>query len=112
MKTGMNWFILIYIDKSTHTEYKIEFPYLYNNFSHYIHITWWHVYIKTEAPQLSAFYFHSLIKPLSPKCSVKSQEPLPDDEDEFELQAFVDPFLKDTSLYTDSTVSDIAMFWK
>ena len=38
-------------------------------------------------------------------------EPLPDDDEEFELPEFVEPFLKDTPLYTDNTANGIALMW-
>lgn len=41
----------------------------------------------------------------------QSQEPLPDDDEEFELPEFVEPFLKDTPLYTDNTANGIALLW-
>lgn len=42
---------------------------------------------------------------------LQSQEPLPDDDEEFELPEFVEPFLKDTPLYTDNTANGIALLW-
>jgi len=69
------------------------------------------VFIKTEDPDLPAFYFDPLINPISHRHSVKSQEPLPDDDEEFELPEFVEPFLKDTPLYTDNTANGIALLW-
>jgi len=41
----------------------------------------------------------------------QSQEPLPEDEEEFELPDYVEPFLKDTPLYTDHTANGIALLW-
>ena len=38
-------------------------------------------------------------------------EPLPDDDEEFELPEFVEPFLKDTPLYTENTANGIALMW-
>ena len=38
-------------------------------------------------------------------------EPLPEDDEEFELPEFVQPFLKDTPLYTDNTANGIALLW-
>ncbi|NWX77301.1 PRP8 factor, partial [Alca torda] len=105
----------IIIRQPIRTEYKIAFPYLYNNLPHHVHLTWYHtpnvVFIKTEDPDLPAFYFDPLINPISHRHSVKSQEPLPDDDEEFELPEFVEPFLKDTPLYTDNTANGIALLW-
>ena len=38
-------------------------------------------------------------------------EPLPDDDEEFELPDFVQPFMTDTPLYTDNTANGIALLW-
>ena len=69
------------------------------------------VFIKTEDPDLPAFYFDPLINPISHRHAVKGTEPLPDDDEEFELPEFVEPFLKDTPLYTDNTANGIALMW-
>ncbi|KAK6296770.1 hypothetical protein J4Q44_G00329120 [Coregonus suidteri] len=105
----------IIIRQPIRTEYKIAFPYLYNNLPHHVHLTWYHtpnvVFIKTEDPDLPAFYFDPLINPISHRHSVKSQEPLPEDDEEFELPEYVEPFLKETPLYTDNTANGIALLW-
>ena len=44
-------------------------------------------------------------------CPPQSQEPLPDDDEEFELPEYVEPFLKETPLYTDHTANGIALLW-
>lgn len=57
---------------------------------------------------------HSLFPPqllshiLTP---LQSQEPLPEDDEEFELPEYVEPFLKETPLYTDNTANGIALLW-
>lgn len=43
--------------------------------------------------------------------STQSQEPLPEDDEEFELPEYVEPFLKETPLYTDNTANGIALLW-
>lgn len=69
------------------------------------------VYIKTEDPDLPAFYFDPLINPISHRHSVKSQsDPLPEEED-FVLPEEVSPFLQETALYTDNTANGIALLW-
>ena len=42
---------------------------------------------------------------------LQGTEPLPDDEEEFELPEEVEPFLKETPLYTDNTANGIALLW-
>ena len=36
---------------------------------------------------------------------------LPDDDEEFELPEYCEPFLKDTPLYTDNTANGISLLW-
>lgn len=59
----------IIIRQPVRTEYRIAFPYLYNSLPLYVHLSWYHtpsvVYIKTEDPDLPAFYFDPLINPIS-----------------------------------------------
>lgn len=69
------------------------------------------VYIKTEDPDLPAFYFDPLINPIAHRHGVKSVDPLPDDDEEFILPDDVQPFLQDTPLYTDNTANGIALLW-
>jgi pre-mRNA-processing factor 8 len=65
----------IIIRQPVRTEYRIAFPYLYNNMPHFVHMPWYHtpnvVYIKTEDPDLPAFYFDPLINPISHRNAVK-----------------------------------------
>lgn len=81
-----------------------------NFFSHFRYHTPNVVYIKTEDPDLPAFYFDPLINPISHRHSVKSLDPLPDEE-EFLLPEEVSPFLQETALYTDNTANGIALLW-
>jgi pre-mRNA-processing factor 8 len=59
------------------TEYRIAFPFLYNNLINVLPVTvsWYHtpsvVYIRTEDEDLPAFYFDPLINPISHKNSEK-----------------------------------------
>lgn len=69
------------------------------------------VYIKTEDPDLPAFYFDPLINPISHRHAVKSLEPLPDDDEEFILPEHIQPFLQETPLYTDNTANGISLLW-
>jgi len=65
----------IIIRQPVRTEYRIAFPFLYNNMPHFVHLPWYHtpnvVYIKTEDPDLPAFYFDPLINPISHRNAVK-----------------------------------------
>ncbi|XP_038114619.1 pre-mRNA-processing-splicing factor 8 [Culex quinquefasciatus] len=105
----------IIIRQPIRTEYRIAFPYLYNNMPHFVHLSWYHmpnvVFIKTEDPDLPAFYFDPLINPIAHRHAVKSAEPLPEDDEEFTLPEEVQPFLQDTPLYTDNTANGISLLW-
>lgn len=50
------------------TEYKVAFPYLYNNRPRKVRLSVYHeplsMYIKTEDPDLPAFYYDPLVHPL------------------------------------------------
>ncbi len=64
----------IIIRQPVRTEYRIAFPYLYNNLPHQVQLSWYHtpnvVFIKTEDPDLPAFYFDPLINPISHRHAV------------------------------------------
>ena len=53
------------------TEYRIAFPFMYNNLINKlpVQVSWYHtpsvVFIKTEDPDLPAFYFDPLINPIT-----------------------------------------------
>ena len=55
----------IIIRQPVRTEYRIAFPYLYNSYPFKVYLSWYHipnvVFIKTEDPDLPAFYFDPLI---------------------------------------------------
>ncbi|PVD32879.1 hypothetical protein C0Q70_08326 [Pomacea canaliculata] len=82
----------IIIRQPVRTEYRIAFPYLYNNMPFQVHLPWYHtpnvVFIKTEDPDLPAFYFDPLINPISHRTAVKSSDPIIDDDEDFELPEY------------------------
>ena len=41
----------------------------------------------------------------------QTQEPEPEEDEEFVLPEYVEPFLKDSPLYTDNTADGIALLW-
>ena len=71
------------------------------------------MFIKTEDPDLPAFYFDPLINPIAHRHAVQSSKGdfLPDDEEEFELSEAVQPFLLACPLYTDNTANGISLLW-
>ncbi len=94
----------IIIRQPIRTEYRIAFPYLYNNLPHFVHLSWYHtpnvVFIKTEDPDLPAFYFDPLINPISHRHAVSAQQQQQanegeiDDDEEFALPEDILPFLQ------------------
>lgn len=102
------------------TEYKIAFPYLYNNRPRKVALSTYHTpmvtYIKAEDPDLPAFYFDPLIHPIPfYKTDRKQQKDVAGEEDEeedgFALPEGVEPLLGETPLYTDTTTAGIALLW-
>lgn len=70
------------------------------------------VFIKTEDPDLPAFYFDPLINPISHRHSIKTSEAvMEDDLEAFELPEYVQPLLQENPLYTDNTANGIALLW-
>ena len=113
----------IIIRSPIRTEYRIAFPHLYNARPRSVHLSWYHhpqlAYIKTEDPELPAFYFDPVVNPISAfrterKDKGKSAGGVAvfDDEDEeedFELPPEMAPILDDTPLYTENTANGIAL---
>jgi len=87
----------IIIRHQIRTEYKIAFPYLYNNRPREVHIAHYHypcsVYIKTDDPDLPAYYFDPLINPISSwrteKARSEDEEFDWDEDDEFKYVIFL-----------------------
>ncbi|KAA0058746.1 hypothetical protein IC582_002441 [Cucumis melo] len=99
------------------TEYRIAFPHLYNNRPRKVKLGLYHtpmvMYIKTEDPDLPAFYYDPLIHPITSTNKDRRDKRAYDDEDDddFELPEGVEPFLKDTQLYTDTTAAGISLLF-
>ncbi|EGT53300.1 hypothetical protein CAEBREN_31265 [Caenorhabditis brenneri] len=113
------------------TEYRIAFPFMYNNLisSLPVQVSWYHtpsvVFIKTEDPDLPAFYYDPLINPivLSNLKAVRrknmskhftfTEETLPEgeEEDEWTLPEDVRPIFEDVPLYSDNTANGLALLW-
>ncbi|CAN6573229.1 pre-mRNA-processing-splicing factor 8A [Malus sylvestris] len=99
------------------TEYRIAFPHLYNNRPRKVKLCVYHtpmvMYIKAEDPDLPAFYYDPLIHPI-PSTNKERREKKTSDEEEddiFTLPDAVEPFLKDTQLYTDTTAAGISLLF-
>ncbi|OWM69620.1 pre-mRNA-processing-splicing factor 8A [Punica granatum] len=104
------------------TEYRIAFPHLYNNRPRKVKLCIYHtpmiMYIKAEDPDLPAFYYDPLIHPITSinkerrvkKGNADDKED-EEDEDDFELPEGVEPLLKDTQLYTDTTAAGISLLF-
>lgn len=105
------------------TEYRVAFPYLYNSLPRSVKLSWYShpqvVYVRSEDPNLPAFYFDPVINPISSRSvapqniTVSHEDQIfgSNDEDEFELPGEVEPFLADEELYTSETASAISLWW-
>ncbi|KAF7291692.1 Pre-mrna-processing-splicing factor 8 [Mycena chlorophos] len=116
----------VIIRQQIRTEYKVAFPHLYNSLPRSVRISPYHspksVYIRTDDPDLPAFYFDPLINPVSLRGHVPKNGPLVShedsifgpngaDDDEFELPEDVEPFLQEKDLENDLTADAIALWW-
>ncbi|CAG0915719.1 unnamed protein product [Notodromas monacha] len=105
----------IIIRQPVRTEYRIAFPYLYNSMPKFVHLSWYHtpnvVYIKTEDPDLPAFYFDPLINPIAHRHAVKSYEPVVEDDEDFEVPEYCQPYMQEFPLYSDNTANGISLLW-
>ena len=109
------------IRSAIRTEYKVAFPYLYNNRPRRVDLATYHspmvMYIKTEDPDLPAYYFDPLIHPIAfykSNSSEKKKEEEEEDwseDDDFALPEEVEPLLKDYDLYTENTTNGIALLF-
>jgi pre-mRNA-processing factor 8 len=111
------------IRSAIRTEYKVAFPYLYNNRPRRVDLATYHspmvMYIKTEDPDLPAYYFDPLIHPIAFYKSSSSEKKKEEDDDEedwsedddFALPEEVEPLLKDYDLYTENTTNGIALLF-
>lgn len=96
----------IIIRQPVRTEYRIAFPYLYNSYPFKVYLSWYHipnvVFIKTEDPDLPAFYFDPLINPIANRHTSSSKQAaqnqivdeLIDEDEEFTLPSCIEPILK------------------
>ena len=80
------------------------------------------VYIRTDDPDLPAFYFDPLINPISLRGHLAKNAPLVSHEDnifgpneadnnDFRLPLDIQPFLSDKDLENDLTADGIALWW-
>jgi len=101
------------------TEYRIAFPHLYNNRPRKVKLGVYHtpmvMYIKSEDPDLPAFYFDPLIHPIAFYKTDKRGERKgfqeEEDEDDFALPEGVEPLLQSVPQYTDTTAAGIALLF-
>ncbi|KAK6912228.1 Pre-mRNA-processing-splicing factor 8, U6-snRNA-binding [Dillenia turbinata] len=99
------------------TEYRIAFPHLYNNRPRKVKPGIYHtpmvMYIKTEDPDLPAFYYDPLIHPITAVNKDRREKKLyeEEDDDDFSLPEGVEPLLDGLSLYTDTTAAGISLLF-
>ena len=107
----------VIIRQPIRTEYKLAFPYLYNSRPRDVRMPKYHhttcCYVKTEDPDLPAFYFDPVINPISAYASGGNKAPSAADEWDVDLPMPDDfaPILAETDLFTDLTASAIALYW-
>ena len=103
----------IIIRAAIRTEYRIAFPYLYNNLPRSVSLVYYHhviiVHVKAEDPDLPAFYYDPIINPITHRHGSKEEEV--EFDDDFEFPDFVEPFLSEAPLFTDNTANGISLLW-
>ncbi|KAL9642017.1 hypothetical protein ABK040_004070 [Willaertia magna] len=112
----------IIIRTKIRTEYKVAFPYLYNDRPRKVVLSTYRYpllcYVRPEDPDAEVFQFDKLINPISSyavnQSDVKSEvdEELGDMEDDlFVLPENVKPLLEEEPLYTPYTMQGIDLYW-
>eukprot|EP00917_Polyrhabdina_sp_WS-2016_P008736 GHVP01019511.1.p1 GENE.GHVP01019511.1~~GHVP01019511.1.p1 ORF type:complete len:2341 (+),score=339.36 GHVP01019511.1:584-7606(+) len=106
----------IIIRQQIRTEYKIAFPYLYNNRPRKVATAKYRAplsqLVKAEDPELPAFLFDSIVSPIPAYRTAKSVSTVLEEElHNFYLPYAVQPFLADTPIMTESSVNGIALYW-
>ncbi|KAG8802728.1 pre-mRNA-splicing factor 8 [Serendipita sp. 411] len=117
----------IIIRQQIRTEYKVAFPHLYNSLPRSVHLAPYHtpksVYIRTDDPDLPAFYFDPLINPISSRSFNPKNLPLVPHEDEVfgygveeeewgdKLGEEFSPFLEEEDLDGEHIADAIALWW-
>ena len=98
----------------------MAFPYLYNNRPRKVRLSTYHhpltMYIKTEDPDLPAYYYDPLIHPIA---AYRTDKAKPEEEDEclggidddWTLPVGVEPLLASHPVYTSNTAAGIALLW-
>eukprot|EP01129_Flabellula_baltica_P001911 TRINITY_DN11807_c0_g1_i1.p1 TRINITY_DN11807_c0_g1~~TRINITY_DN11807_c0_g1_i1.p1 ORF type:complete len:2342 (+),score=510.21 TRINITY_DN11807_c0_g1_i1:47-7072(+) len=118
------------------TEYRIAFPYLYNDRPRSVHLDVYHYpvlqYVIPNDPNLPAFYFDPILNPITAHPWGKERERVLRQREEdhvdkvsefledemgiestmtFVLPNGIDPFLEEEELDTDNTADGIALYW-
>ena len=105
------------------TEYRVAFPYLYNNRPRSVRLAVYHypqvLYIKNDDPELPAFHYDPLIHPIPAYKGMDVDAGVGEDvvnyddweEDEFVMPEDVAPLLYRRPLMTDTTAQGIALLW-
>jgi len=124
------------IRRQIRSEYKVAFPHLYNNRPRDVSISTYRypqtMYVKSDDPDLPAFYFDPLLNPIVSKTSksradIRAKDKEADGEDgegENEQGEFGDgyddafrmpenfaPMLEDEPLYSEMTAAGIGLYW-
>jgi pre-mRNA-processing factor 8 len=104
----------IIIRQHIRTEYRIAFPYLYNSRPRHVQTAYYHypasVYVKSEDPDLPAYYFDPIINPISHYRTAQEEENPDIDLEAFILPSSVEPLLAVAPLAAEHTADGIALY--
>ncbi|KIK20048.1 hypothetical protein PISMIDRAFT_13228 [Pisolithus microcarpus 441] len=124
-RTKFNDINKVIIWQQIRTEYKVALLHLYNSLPCSVHLSPYHypknIYIRTDDPDLPAFYFDPFINPISLRGMTPKNAPLVShedvifgpndaDEDEFELPGDIEPFLAKQPSQNDLAADGIGLW--
>ncbi|EGG17135.1 pre-mRNA processing factor 8 [Cavenderia fasciculata] len=106
----------IIIRHKIRTEYKIAFPYLYNNRPRQVSIPYYHhppnCFTKTTNPEAVGFQYDPILYPIPSYKIDRSASIYGDEDDDFVLPEDVNPILlKSAQVNTENTLDGINLYW-
>ena len=111
----------IIIRHQIRTEYRVQFPFLYNSRPRNVSLPPYHhpalYYVKADDPDNPAFYFDPIINPISAFRSKKETEDFDEfahvggPDDDFCVSSNFEAFLDETPLFTEATAGGIGLYW-
>jgi len=98
------------------TEYKVAYPYLYNHRPRSVKLSRYHtptnVYVRSEDPDLPAYYFDPIMNPISSRMIKETDADNIEDLDmDWVLPEHTTPFCSDKPISSENTAAGISLYW-